>query len=344
MYWNSATDRRTRRSRPRPRRPGARPRPRSRPGARLALAASALATGIAAFAGPAASAAVTATPNDAGGNFAFQTVGNQKDLTFNQLLGINNADTIAGYFGSGMAGHPNKGYTLHVSFRDENYPGSGQTQVTGLNNSNATVGFWVDKGGDNFGFYSIGGRVFHTADYPTSDPAKPAVDQLLGVNDSDVAVGFYTDASGTNHGYSYDVRARRYGAVMVPGDTNVTAAAINDLGDIAGFATNAAGNTEGYLELPSGRVLHLDVPGATTTQAFGVNDGDEVVGDYTVGTGHNATTAGFVWSPAFGFESIDDPNGIGSTTVNGVNDRGLLVGFYTGSAGNTDGFVARPQS
>jgi hypothetical protein len=82
---------------------------------------------------------------------------------------------------------------------------------------------------------------FHTADCPVSDPAKPSVDQLLGVNDSDVAVGFGTDANGINHGYSYDIRSHRYGSVTVSGDSNVTAAAINDLGDIAGFATSSAG-------------------------------------------------------------------------------------------------------
>jgi hypothetical protein len=101
--------------------------------------------------------------------------------------------------------------------------------------------------------------------------------------------------------------------------------------------------TEGFLELPTGRVVHLQVPGATTTQAFGVNDGDEVVGDYTVGSGNSAMTYGFVWSPGFGFETVNDPNGVGSTTINGVNDRGVLVGFYTDSSGNTDGLVARPQ-
>ena len=52
---------------------------------------------------------------------------------------------------------------------------------------------------------------------------------------------------------------------------------------------------------------------------------------------------GFIWSPGFGFESVNDPNGVGSTTINGVNDRGTLVGFYTDSAGNTDGLVAHPQ-
>ena len=36
----------------------------------------------------------------------------RQDPTFNQLLGINNEGTIAGYFGSGAQGHANKGYTL----------------------------------------------------------------------------------------------------------------------------------------------------------------------------------------------------------------------------------------
>jgi hypothetical protein len=309
---------------------------------KAALGASLASLAAGAVAGPAAATAA-ATPPDGSANYAFQTADNSADPTFNQLLGINDSDTIAGYFGSGMAGHPNKGYTLHVNYRNENFPGSAQTQVTGLNNRHVTVGFSVDGAGDNSGFYSVGGRRFHTADYPTGNPAKPAVDQLLGVNDSDVAVGFYTDGKGVNHGYSYSIATHQYRKLNVSGDTNVTAAAINNLGDVAGFATNGAGTTEAFVRLPSGRVVHLDIPGATTTQAFGVNDGDEVVGDYTVGTGSSATTTGFVWSPGFGFESVNDPNGVGSTTINGVNDRGALVGFYTDATGNTDGLVARPQ-
>ena len=37
---------------------------------------------------------------------------------------------------------------------------------------------------------------------------------------------------------------------------------------------------------------------------------------------------------------MDDPNGLGTTTINGVNDLGQLVGFYVDANGNTDGFVA----
>jgi hypothetical protein len=79
------------------------------------------------------------------------------------------------------------------------------------------------------------------------------------------------------------------------------------------------------------------------TQAFGVNDSDEVVGAYTVGSGNNAQSHGFTWRPGHGFTTVDDPHGIGTTLINGVNDRGELVGFYTDSAGNTDGMIATPR-
>ena len=46
------------------------------------------------------------------GGYHFRTVDNARDLTFNQLLGVNNEGVIAGYFGSGAQGHPNQGYLL----------------------------------------------------------------------------------------------------------------------------------------------------------------------------------------------------------------------------------------
>ncbi|MGH2894308.1 MAG: hypothetical protein ACRDPM_13750 [Solirubrobacteraceae bacterium] len=128
-------------------------RPRSGGRGRLlgALAASALAVaGVAEVAGPASAA--TMQPPDASANFVFHTVNNNHDSTFNQLLGINNSGTIAGYFGSGEKGHPNRGYVVRPpygqgNFTNENFPGAAQTQVVGINNSGDTVGFWVDATG-----------------------------------------------------------------------------------------------------------------------------------------------------------------------------------------------------
>lgn len=78
------------------------------------------------------------------GSYQIVTLNDQRDLTFNQLPGINNEGVIAGYVGSGAAGQPNRGYLLRPPFaqRDfgnENFPGSAQTQVTGLNDRGVTV-------------------------------------------------------------------------------------------------------------------------------------------------------------------------------------------------------------
>ena len=116
---------------------------------------------VGALAGPATATASAQSP------YHFKTLDNQRDVTFNQLLGINQSGVIAGYFGSGAQGHPNKGYLLSQpygqgDYLNENFPGSVQTQVTGLNDHGVTVGFWSDQNNqnqmnDNFGFYKLAG-------------------------------------------------------------------------------------------------------------------------------------------------------------------------------------------
>ena len=166
------------------------------------------------------------------------------------------------------------------------------------------------------------------------------------MNDHNVAVGFYNDANGDAHAYSFDIRHNLFTEIMPSGITAPTAAAINNRGDIAGFGTDATGDsTKGqvvaYLLRHNGHVTILSVPGASATSALGVNDNDEVVGFYQVGTGDNAVAHGFTWTPWGGFQTVDDANGT-TTTINGVNDQGQLVGFYTDSAGNTHGLLANP--
>jgi hypothetical protein len=315
----------------------------------LRVAAATVASGVlAAGAVALAGAAGASTLSAASTSYSFQTLNNDHDLTFNQLLGINDEGVIAGYFGSGAAGHPNKGYVLlppygQGNYINENFKHSVQTQVTGLNNRGVTVGFWSNSnkgvGMDpNFGWVNVNGH-FRQADFPTGNPASPVTDQLLGVNDSDIAVGFWVDGGGNNHGYEYNITTNSYSSVVDPQNptTALQATAINDHGDIAGNV-----GTDGFLLTHGGKFITLSAPGASATMALGVNNYDEVVGTYTVGSGSSAVMHGFTWTASHGFTTVDDPHGIGTTTVNGVNDHGQLVGFYVDSAGNTDGFLATP--
>lgn len=73
----------------------------------VTLAGGASALGLAATAAHAA----TTTTTTSATSYTFTTLDNQNDPTFNQLLGINSHNVIAGYFGSGTPPtvHPNKG-------------------------------------------------------------------------------------------------------------------------------------------------------------------------------------------------------------------------------------------
>lgn len=296
----------------------------------------------------AATVALACGVRPAHAGYVFQDIVNPADPTFNQELGINQAGEIAGYFGSGAAGHPNKGYTTtppYTSFTDENFPGSAQTQVTGLNNAGTTVGFWSDtnlgSGDNNFGFVDQGGT-FTKVNNPATG-SGPAINQLLGVNDKNIAVGFYTDTAGATHGYTYDIAAKTFsGNIDDPNGVGATtAAAINNKGDIAGFYTDAGGAVHGFVEV-GGVFSTIDPTGSQATQLLGLNDNGQAVGDWIDAGG---TMHGLLYNLASNtFQNIDDPNGLGSTTVNGLNDKGQLVGFYVNGNDNTIGFIANPTA
>jgi hypothetical protein len=75
----------------------------------IALCAAVLCAAVlcAASAGPAKASGTAPAVS-----YTFRTLDNAKGRSFNQLLGINNHGKIAGYFGSGAQGHPNRGYLL----------------------------------------------------------------------------------------------------------------------------------------------------------------------------------------------------------------------------------------
>jgi hypothetical protein len=315
------------------------------------LAGASTLTSLSALA-PAAASTYPASTHPAAAvhdGYVFATYDDNADKNFNQLLGINDNDEIAGYFGSGTQASPNQGYTLvppytQASYTSENYQGAAvQTQVTGLNNAGVTVGFAAAGTGENEGWYNTGNGTFHLVAAPTTDSELPPFNQLLGVNGHDVAVGFYANRQGFDRGYTYDITTGKYAKVLEPGHpgASLTATGINLSGYISGVIA-VHHTTEGFIEAGS-KFTALNVPGSSSTMALGLNNASEVVGDYTTGSGSKLKTHGFTWTAKGGFVTVDDPRGQGSTTVNGINNEGDLVGFYTVSGGKIDdGFLAIP--
>ncbi len=267
-------------------------------------------------------------------SYGLQLVASPHDPTFTQLLGINDHQVIAGYDGSGQTVngtlHPNKGFTLSLpeTFTSENYPGSAQTQVIGINNHGDTDGFYVDHAGATHGFLDRGGS-FTSVDLPGT-----TFNQLLGLNDHGQAAGYYQDGAGQNHAYIREAS----GAFLVPPIPNSQATSINDQGIVVGF-TQPTTTTSNAFILRGDHVSLLSYPGSTFTQALGENNEGQIVGTYNDAAG---TAHGFVFQHGR-FQSVDVP-GSSATTINGINDNGSIVGFFTDAAGNTVGFVGTPTN
>ena len=276
-------------------------------------------------------------------SYTFTTLDDQADPTFNQILGINDSGVIAGYFGIGAPSQPNQGYTLdppygQANYMNENFPGAAQTQVTAIDNRGNTAGFWVDANMVNRGFIEWNGAFTSYRDPKTG---KGTVNQILGLNDAGIAVGFYNDVSGNSHAFTLNRSTGTFKAVVAPGAVSAVATGINDKGDVVGFFKDSSGRTNGFLKTGA-QISEFSFPDGSDTQPLGINKKHQIVGSYLDSGG---VMHGFLLSEHLTYAtwtSIDDPNGIGSTVVNGLNDRGDLVGFYTDAKGNTNGMLATP--
>ncbi len=251
------------------------------------------------------------------------------------MLGINNSNEIAGYHGAAI----NQGFTYVLksgAFTNEDFPGSKQTQVIGINNNPfKTSGFYILKG-KNIGFTDFQGT-FTSVAYP-----KKPFNQLLSQNDYGQAAGYYSsNASGSDPDvpYVYDEFGGIFEVYTIPAAVGgAQATGINNSENVCGFYIDANGVNHGWLQV-QGHFTVLDYPGGSGTQALGLNNEGLVVGSWTDTSGNSH---GFVYTiSSASFVSVDDPDGIGTTVVNGINDKGLLVGFY-GSSPINSGFVATP--
>src|SRR6266511_4301570 len=155
------------------------------------------------------------------------------------------------------------------------------------------------------------------------------------------AICMFSSGFAHDHGFT---------TIDVPGASSTEAFGINPEGNVVGVYSNATG-THGFLlrrrerddDGDNDTFTTIDVPGASVTEAFGINPEGNVVGLYRNATGIH----GFILrrrerdddGDNDAFTTIDVP-GASFTEAFGINPEGNVVGLYRNATG-THGFLLR---
>jgi uncharacterized membrane protein len=125
-----------------------------------------------------------------------------------------------------------------------------------------------------------------------------------------------------------------------PGAEYTAAEAINAVGDVVGYY-GLGGTEHGFLQ-HCGVLTTIDYPGAYATNVRGINSEGDMVGLYTNNNDPNdwwnGPFHGFLLSRHGTFRTVDYPES-SNGNVNGINDRGQLVGEVFVGVDTIQGFL-----
>jgi probable HAF family extracellular repeat protein len=293
------------------------------------------------------------------------------ELGFTGLSDINDKGQIAGAFATGP-----QGFLLDNKFEvvDIQCPGATSTGPQSINKHGEITGFCLT---DN----KIRGFVFHKKskdrkhaflDSPSATFARHAgindhnqmvgdhrdgkytlldfpganFTEAIGINDDGQVVGDYF-SDGRFHGFFWDAGLFLTFDVPFPGATSTGPNGINNVGQIVGFYDDDTGGRHGFL-YDRGIFIAFDFPGSRLTAPTDINDDGQIVGVYV---DDDDILKSFLLENGR-FTTIDVPfSGVIFTDVNGINNRGQIVGRYlTSNPGDpfnaflNHGFIGTPET
>ena len=229
------------------------------------------------------------------------------------------------------------------------------TNMNGISNTGATVGFDIDNNGGLHNFVvNINGSNF-------SQPSVPyGTETGLNVNGSTTAMALGINGAGTvvgtdGNGNAFVSKGGTVQKFIPGGGSAATAFGINDKGNIVGQYTISSGQMPGfYITSSAGNnLVRIDAPsGPDTVNAQSINNSGLLVGFYVGNDGQyhgfmtNVANAknGEITGTAIADPTIPNvPGEPGATFVFsqilGVNDGGIAVGYYGDSTTSQHGFL-----
>ena len=124
-------------------------------------------------------------------------------------------------------------------------------------------------------------------------------------------------------------------ALNINNSTTAMANGINSAGVVVG----TDGNSNAF-SLNGGSLVTFIPNGGVSAVAFGINDKGMIAGQYTT---NGDTTPGFVLNGTT-VTTINAPSGPDVVNAQGINNNGLVVGFYQGTDGQAHGFEFKLSS
>lgn len=122
------------------------------------------------------------------------------------------------------------------------------------------------------------------------------------------------------------------------GGAEAYAPALNDAGQVAGYAANPDGNYHAFRWSQSAGMVDLGtLDGAPASKGLGINDGGQVSGYSEPSL---APLQAFVWNDGAGIADLGRLGAdLGSAVAQAINDKGMVAGYSDALDGNTHGFA-----
>lgn len=253
-------------------------------------------------------------------NLTFTTI-DVPGAKYTIVWGINTAGDIVGDYGQNTSGAAHGFRYSNGAFTYFDYPNQTVTTPTAINDSGLIAG--------SAGTLNPFGFLYDGTNFTTVKHGNDTATYVNGINNSGEMVGG-TGTIYTTKGFA--IQGSRFQFLSVPGAfVYVYGTGANNFGTIVGWT-----DEDGFT-CRRGSCQIFDYPGASKTEALGVNDAGAVVGWYNPSSSFSYA---FVKKNGRYF-SFSYP-GATFTGASGVNNSGQIVGSYTSDFKAWHGFVTNP--
>ena len=204
----------------------------------------------------------------------------------------------------------------NITFTTIDVPGSGFTNVAGINTAGDMVGYYGDSDSANKHAFLLKEGNFTYFDYQGSDATF-----AQGINDSGLIAGFAEfQGRSIGRGFTYDGNA--FTPIRVANKPFTICFAINNAAEIVGSAGIAHGDFAGF-RMRNGRAKPINFPQPySIANAYGINNLGTIAGStYSAGI-----PTAYIYRNGQSKE-LNFP-GANATAAYGINDDGVVVGVY----------------